>query len=129
MGTKSQRPTQRDDQSKGTNSQRLEVENKLQPRPMGTKSQRPTQRADQPKGTKSQRPEGQQGEGGIGAKHWRRLQPGLDNPRDVAAARLTLAEEIMGEDATKKLKVRGLVFPRWRAARHPAAPMLREYAT
>ena len=35
----------------------------------------------------------------------------------------------MGEDATKKLKVRGLVFPRWRAARHPAAPMLREYAT
>merc|ERR1712086_1182832 len=70
-----------------------------------------------------------QARGGLGTKHWRRLQPGRDNPREVAAARLRLAEEIMGEDATRKLKVRGLVFPRWRAARHPAAPMLKEYAT
>ena len=37
-------------------------------------------------------------------KHWRRLQPGRDNPREVAAARMNLAEMIMGEDATKKLK-------------------------
>ena len=35
----------------------------------------------------------------------------------------------MGKDATRKLKVRGLVFPRWQAAQHPAVPMLREYAT
>ena len=65
----------------------------------------------------------------MGLKHWRRLNTERDNPQEVAAARLKLAEEIMGEDATRKLKVRGLVFPRWRAARHPAAPMLKEYAT
>ena len=40
---------------------------------------------------------------GHGVKHWRRLQPGRDNPWEIAAARLKLAEEIMGKDAIRKL--------------------------
>ena len=35
----------------------------------------------------------------------------------------------MGEEATNKLELRGLVFPRWQSARHPTSPMLRKYAT
>ena len=65
----------------------------------------------------------------IDRKHWWRLQPGRDNPQEVAAVQIKLAVEIMGEDATRKLRVRGLVFPQWRAARHPASPMLRDDAT
>ena len=47
----------------------------------------------------------------IVTKHWRRLQPGRDNLQEVASAQLKLAKEIMGKEATEKLKVRGLVFP------------------
>ena len=65
---------------------------------------------------------------GHGAEHWRRMAPERNNPQEVAAARLKLAEEIMGKEATKKLELRGLVFPRWQAAWHPAATMLREPA-
>ena len=34
----------------------------------------------------------------------------------------------MGQAATVPVKIRGLVFPRWRAVTHPAAPLLRTYA-
>ena len=66
---------------------------------------------------------------GHGTKHWRRVVPERDNPREVAAARMKLAEEIMGNKVSKKLELRGLVFPRWPAARHLSTSMLREYAT
>ena len=52
---------------------------------------------------------------------------GTDDSK-VAAARARLAEEIMGEAATRPMKIRGLVTPRWRAMQHPAAPLLLEYA-
>ena len=36
------------------------------------------------------------------------IEPRRDNPQEVAAARIKLDGEIMGEEATRKLKVRGL---------------------
>ena len=59
------------------------------------------------------------------ARHWTTMPP---KPDEVAAARKRLATEIMGEAATKPVKIRGLVCPRWRAEEHPAAHLLREYA-
>ena len=59
------------------------------------------------------------------ARHWTTMPPKHD---EVAAARKRLATEIMGEAATKPVKIRGLVCPRWRAEEHPAAHLLREYA-
>ena len=50
-------------------------------------------------------------EDGIRAKHWKEVAPGCDNQEEVAAARLKLMEEITGEEASRKLEVRGLVFP------------------
>jgi hypothetical protein len=61
-------------------------------------------------------------------RHWNEFDTATINPADVAAARIRLAEEIMGEAATQPVDIRGLVFPRWRAMDHPAAPLLREYA-
>jgi len=39
-----------------------------------------------------------------------------------------MAEEIMSEEATKPIQIRGLVAPRGRACDHPAAPLLVEYS-
>ena len=50
------------------------------------------------------------------------------NTAEVAEARKRLAEEIMGDAANVPAEIRGLVFPRWRAQNHPAAPLLRDYA-
>ena len=61
-------------------------------------------------------------------RHWIRLAGDRANPDEVAEARQRLAEEIMGQAATRPVQIRGLVVPRWRAARHPAAPMLRQCA-
>ena len=44
-------------------------------------------------------------------------------------SRRKLAEEMMGDAATKPVKIRGLVAPQWRANMHPAAPLLRQYST
>ena len=62
-------------------------------------------------------------------RHWTEIAVGQQNPTEVARARRRLAEEIMGKEGTKRLQVRGLVFPRWRAAEHPAAALLKQYAT
>ena len=61
--------------------------------------------------------------------HWRRITPGRDNTQEVVSARLKLTEEVMGKEASKKLEVKGLMFPQWQAAQYPAAPVLNEYAT
>ena len=48
---------------------------------------------------------------GQGVKYWRRVAPERNNPQEVAAAQLRLADEIIGNTVAKKLEVRGLVFP------------------
>ena len=47
----------------------------------------------------------------------------------MVAKRKALAEELMGGDAKKPLRIRGLMCPRMRALDHPAAPLLKEYAS
>ena len=63
-------------------------------------------------------------------QHWPRMDTTKGNTKEVAAARARayLAEEIMGEAATQPVSIQGLVFPRWWANMHPAAPLLVEYA-
>merc|ERR1712153_132892 len=101
MGKTAQRPRRRDEWSADKAVQRPGVEEKPQAWSMGKAAQRPRQRDEWSADKAVQRPgvgDKPQASGGIGARHWRRLQPGLDNPQGVAAARLKLAEEIMGED-------------------------------
>ena len=43
--------------------------------------------------------------------------------------RKALAKELMGDEANKPVKIRGLMVPRMRALDHPAAPLLKEYAS
>ena len=43
-------------------------------------------------------------------------------------AQLRLLEELTGPDGVIDGKLRGLVFPIWRARRHPAANLLLQYA-
>ena len=61
-------------------------------------------------------------------KHWTRFSTEPSSQTALVAARRRLAEEIMGEAATRPVSIRGLVTPRWRALDHPAAPLLAEYA-
>ena len=48
---------------------------------------------------------------------------------EEVAKRKALAMELMGEEANKPVKIRGLMAPRMRALDHPAAPLLKEYAS
>ena len=48
---------------------------------------------------------------------------------EVVAKRQALAEELMGDEAKKPLKIRGLMCPRMRALDHHVAPLLKEYAS
>jgi len=59
---------------------------------------------------------------------WQRMDATTGNTSEVAEARKRLAEEIMGDAANVPVEIRGLVFPRWRAQNHPAAPLLCDYA-
>jgi hypothetical protein len=45
------------------------------------------------------------------------------------AKRKALAKELMGEEANEPVRIRGLMVPRIRALDHPAAPLLKEYAS
>jgi hypothetical protein len=47
----------------------------------------------------------------------------------VATAQVKLAKEIMSAAATQTININGLAAPRWRAKQHPAATLLREYAS
>ena len=47
----------------------------------------------------------------------------------VVAKRKALARELMGEEANKHLRIRGLMCPWMRALDHPAALLLKEYAS
>ena len=67
-------------------------------------------------------------EGDHAPSHWTRINAAGERDDNVVNARRRLAEEIMGEAATKPMSIRGLVAPRWRAQQHPAAALLREYA-
>ena len=62
-------------------------------------------------------------------RHWREMPLQNADKEKLSADRRRLAEEIMGEAATRPQRIRGLVFPRWRAEAHPAAPLLRQYAS
>ncbi len=61
-------------------------------------------------------------------RHW--LEVTANNLRDseVVAKRKALEKELVGEEAAKPVKIRGLMCPRMRALEHPAAPLLKEYA-
>jgi len=60
--------------------------------------------------------------------HWTRLSPPTEAAH-ITANRLRLATKINGKEAQAPIKIRGLVYPRSRAQNHPAAPLLRQYAT
>ena len=61
-------------------------------------------------------------------QHWTRIEPAT-NPEEVATARVKLATEIMSAAATQPININGLAAPWWRARQHPAAALLREYAS
>ena len=45
------------------------------------------------------------------------------------AKRKALSRELMGEEANTPMRIRGLMCQRMRALDHPAAPLLKEYAS
>ena len=80
-------------------------------------------------GFRDKKPQGVGDHANTPPRHWTRLQSTPTNPTEVAEARTRLAHEIMGEAATRPVDIRGLVVPRWRANDHPAAALLRQYAS
>ena len=47
----------------------------------------------------------------------------------MVAKRKALAEELVGKETTKPVKIRGLMCPQMRALDHPTATLLKEYAS
>ena len=62
-------------------------------------------------------------------RHWLEVPANHLEEDKVVAKRKALAEELMGEDAKKYLRIRRLMCPRMRALDHPAAPLPKEYAS
>ena len=62
-------------------------------------------------------------------RHWLEVPANHLEEDEVVAKRKALAEELMGEDAKTPLRIRGLMCPWMRALDHPAAPLLKEYAS
>ena len=62
-------------------------------------------------------------------RHWLEVPANNKKAQEDVAKRRALAKELMGEDAQKPVKIRGLMCPRLRALQHPAAPLLKEYAS
>merc|ERR1711966_233559 len=62
-------------------------------------------------------------------RHW--LKVPANNPmcEEEVSKRRALATKLMGEAAHKPVKIRGLMCPRLRALEHPAASLLKEYAS
>mmetsp|Transcript_24913 Transcript_24913/g.52157 ORF Transcript_24913/g.52157 Transcript_24913/m.52157 type:complete len:90 (+) Transcript_24913:274-543(+) len=59
--------------------------------------------------------------------HWTRFSSFSGKDKDTVR-RERLAASIIGAKATQQIKIRGLMYPQNRAACHPAASMLQEYA-
>ena len=57
-------------------------------------------------------------------RHWWKNR----SATELAYDRQDLLEELTGPDGAIDGKLRGLVFPRWRARRHPVANLLLQYA-
>jgi hypothetical protein len=62
-------------------------------------------------------------------RHWMKLQPSKASECEKEIAKVRLAEELDGEEAKKPITIKGLMSPRMRAQEHPAAPLLKEYAS
>ena len=62
-------------------------------------------------------------------RHWLQVPVNNLTEGEEVAKRKALAKELMGEEANKPVKIRGLMVPRMRALDHPAAPLLKEYAS
>jgi len=62
-------------------------------------------------------------------RHWLKVPANNLRREEEVSKRRTLATELMGEAANKPVKIRGLMCPRLRALEHPAAPLLKEYAS
>ena len=62
-------------------------------------------------------------------RHWLEMPANNHNNTKEVARRKALAKELMGEEALKPVKIRGLMCPRLRALEHPAASLLKEYAS
>ena len=62
-------------------------------------------------------------------QHWSDYTTELIGQAETVEARRKLAEEIIGDAATKPVDIKRLVVPRWRSKMHPAAPLLTQYST
>ena len=62
-------------------------------------------------------------------RHWLQVPLNNLNNNEELRKRKVLAEELMGEEASRPVKIRGLMVPRMRALDHPAAPLLKQYAS
>jgi len=62
-------------------------------------------------------------------RHWLQVPVNnLDDDEEVTK-RKALAEEMLGNEARRPVRIRGLMVPRMRALDHPAAPLLKQYAS
>ena len=62
-------------------------------------------------------------------RHWLQVPVNnLDDDEEVTK-RKALAEELMGNEARRPVRIRGLMVPRMRALDHPTAPLLKQYAS
>ena len=59
-------------------------------------------------------------------RHWLQVPVNNLNDNEELRKRKALAEELMGEEASRPVKMRGLMVPRMRALDHPAAPLLKQ---
>ena len=62
-------------------------------------------------------------------RHWLEVTVNNLNSDNEVAKRKSLAEELTGKEAHTPVRIRGLMCPRLRALEHPAAPLLKEYAS
>jgi hypothetical protein len=62
-------------------------------------------------------------------RHWLEVPANSLKYKEEVEKRRALAEELMGEAAQRPVKIRGLMCPRLRALEHPAASLLKEYAS
>ena len=65
----------------------------------------------------------------ISPRHWLEVPVNNLAESEVVAKRKALAKELMKEEASKPIQIRGRMVPQMRALDHLAAPLLKEYAS